>query len=203
MSVQILVLAAGKSRRFGTSDKLLAPFKGEPLIVGSIRQACSVEVEGCPIGVGVVTSSDSSQLETALAQTGLAPRVRLIPNQQSQEGIAASIRIGVATLPSTTRGVVIMLGDMPFVTASAIEALIAAFVAHGCDRAGHMIDAEGCQLNPVIWPARAFDDLANLSGDTGGKRLLATYDPFTITALDPRQGGDIDTPQDLARLDQM
>ena len=83
--IPALVLAAGSGRRMGGPKALLA-FEGETLLQRTIRVA---EAAGCAPVIAVVGEWDPGPL------TG---RVTVIPNLEAAEGMASSIRAGIAAL---------------------------------------------------------------------------------------------------------
>ena len=118
--------------------------------------------------VVVVVGHHGDEIRAALA--GLAP-LPIIENPDYREGLSASIRAGVSALPAGLDGVAILLGDMPRVRASHIDALISTFA-----RAGHgaicVPTHAGRRGNPVLWSADYIADLQGLTGDIGGRKLL-------------------------------
>ena len=200
MSIEIIVLAAGRSRRFGEGNKLLALFEGEALIVRTVRRVFGVRVAGHDVGVRVVTDHADGTVGAAIGAAGLEPSVRIVVNARAHEGMGTSVAAGIASLSGDIDAAVIVPGDMPFVSAEVIAALIHAFVADGAARPAYPVLADGTQINPVVWPRRTFAKLAALEGDKGGKGLLAGQSCCTIVLTDPIAAADIDTLEDLAAL---
>lgn len=181
-----LVLAAGAARRFG-GDKLSAPLRGEPLLFHAIRAARAAPVERV-----VIVARPG--LETG-AWEG-TPRVETLRLESA--ALSDSLRAGIAAAGDAD-GAFIFLGDMPAVPpdqAARLAALLgeafAALPRHG-GRPGH----------PVLLAARAFPEIAGLTGDAGAGRLLAgradvVFDDGADAGIHP----DVDRPQDLARLER-
>lgn len=195
MTIALLMLAAGASRRFGPDEKLLAPFDGEPLVVRSVRR-----IAGLGLPVTVVVAVGGGAVEQALHNAGLVPPVRVTVNPRAAAGIGTSIAAGLASLSADTEAVVILQADMPFVDADLIGRLVAAFRAASVPLPVHPVLPDGGQANPVLWPAAWFPQLAALDGDRGGKRLLEGAGALTIALGDPAAAADIDTAEDLLRL---
>jgi len=126
--------------------------------------------------------------------------VRVIHNAAFAEGIASSIRRGIAAVPDDCDGAVILLGDMPAITSDHVDRLIAAFRP----QAGHgiILPVVGTRRgNPVLWARRYFKDLMALSGDVGGRRLFERFADAVCTVDmddDPAALHDVDTPDMLA-----
>ena len=109
--VKAVVLAAGAARRFG-GPKLTTAWRGEPLIAGALRCALAAPVET----VVLVTGGHADAVEQAAA--ALQPdairmgRLQLLRCETAADGMAASLRAGVAALGDAD-GVFVFLGDMP------------------------------------------------------------------------------------------
>lgn len=184
-----LVLAAGSSRRFG-DQKLLAPLSGRPLVRWAVESALGSDVDR----VLVVVGEEGSAVRDALEDLPAA----VVLNPDHQEGMASSIRVGVAALPDGVEWVVILLGDQPEVTPEVVNRVLE---ARGAGRPMVAPVYRGRQGNPVAFHASVFPELEALTGDEGGRPLLER-DPGRVTRLEldlpmPR---DVDTREDLLRL---
>ena len=200
MRIEIIVLAAGSSQRFGAANKLLAQFEGEALVVRAVRQVSRVRVIGHEIGISVVVNGADGGVGDAIVAAGMGSRTRIVGNDRADEGMGTSVAAGIASLAGDVDAAVIVPGDMPFISAGVIEALIGGFVGDGGRRPAHPVLADGTQANPVVWPRGQFAGLAALDADRGGKGLLAGQSCCTIMLSDPRQAADVDTPADLMML---
>jgi molybdenum cofactor cytidylyltransferase len=162
--VAALVLAAGAGRRFG-GNKLLARFRGQPLVRWPVAAARG----SCARPVVVVVGEHAREIELKLTdQSG----VIFVHNDHHRDGLSTSLRAGIAALPPDVAGVIVLLGDMPLVSVSDINRLIAAFDP----MAGRSIcvpEFDGQRGNPVLWGREHFADLAAVTGDRGGGSLLA------------------------------
>ena len=187
--IHALVLAAGSGVRFG-GGKLLAPWRGAPLLHGALAVARAAPVAS----VTVVTGADADAIAGCVA--AFDPTIRLVHAADHAEGMAASLRAGVAALPPDAAGVIVFLGDMPRVPAAAPAALAAAL------RDGAMAAApefEGRRGNPVGLGRHLFAAVAALTGDQGARRILDGLGPALrrIESLDDGVLFDVDRPQDL------
>lgn len=183
-----LVLAGGAGRRFG-GGKLLADLAGAPVI----RRAAEAAAGGRFAEVVVVTGAQDAPVRTALQ--GLACRIVHAPDWAN--GMAATLRTGVAALAPDAQGVCVFLGDMPLVPVGVCSAL-----AEVAERAGYAARPrfEGKPGHPVAFTRVAFADLMALQGDKGATALLAGR-PGDVAYIDTAETGvllDIDTPEDLA-----
>lgn len=191
VSVAAIILAAGGSSRLGQPKQLL-PLAGEPLLSRFIRIAREA---GCEPVIVVLGASAEAIADDSSVQQSLAAAT-VVVNFEWEEGIASSIRSGVAALralsPHGLAGVLLMTCDQPAVTAAHLRALSAS----GALTASAYSGRSGV---PAYFPAATLAALEQLTGDSGARTLL-----HTATAI-PLAGGelDIDTPADLARLNQL
>lgn len=189
--VTAVILAAGRSTRMG-SNKLLELVEGKPLIRHVVEAALSAPIEA----VVVVTGHQSA--EVSLALSGL--NVIFTHNADYAQGLSASLKTGIAAVSSGSAGALVLLGDMPLVSAGVIEQLIEAF-ANAPEAKAVIPIAGGKRGNPVLISRRMFDQIAGLTGDKGARALLD--DESGIVELDLNDSAvlsDIDTPAALAAL---
>lgn len=192
-TVAALILAAGKSSRMGNANKLLAPLGGAPMIARVAKAALASRARP----VVVVTGHEAEKVAAALA--GLA--IAIVRNPDYALGLSTSLKIGLAALRDTgVGGALVMLGDMPHLTAATLDRLIAAFEQSG-GQAICVPEADGARGNPVLWPADLFAAMAGLAGDKGAKELLARHPDGIVPVAAPAGEilADVDTPADLAR----
>lgn len=183
-----LILAGGAGRRFG-GGKLLAPLAGEPVIR---RTAEAVAAAGFQ-EVLVITGADHEGIVTALQ--GLA--CRIVHADGWAEGMAASLRMGIAAVPDTASGVCIFLGDMPFVPVELCGDLVHLASAAGYAARPRIAGQPG---HPACFTRAAFADLMLLEGDGGAGQLLR-HRETGVAYRDTEATGalfDIDSPADLA-----
>jgi molybdenum cofactor cytidylyltransferase len=169
-----IILAAGSSRRLGRPKQTVL-LSGESLLDRTIR---------------IATEADLSPVFVVLdPRLNLQPNgCTVVPNPDAQQGIAFSIRRGIAAASKAT-GVVLMTCDQPAVTAAHLRTLCEQpEVPTGSGYAGKI----GI---PAYFPAASFDALLQLQGDTGARDLLRSARVIQTEAL----AFDIDTEEDLDR----
>jgi molybdenum cofactor cytidylyltransferase len=189
--VAAIVLAAGRSSRMAPRNKLLELVAGKPIIAHTVRAA--LESGAGPIIV--VTGFEAERIEEALR--GL--HVKVVHNADYAQGLSTSLRTGLGALPQDSDGALVLLGDMPGIETSDLDALIAAFK----DRRSICIPEYGGRRgNPVLWGAAYFTEIMRITGDQGAKPLMAKYPEHVVEVPMASDGifADVDTPSDLARL---
>ncbi len=191
--IAAVVLAAGRSTRMGTVNKLIAEIGGKPLVRIAAEQALASRASP----VIVVTGHERDKVEAALA--GLP--VKLVHNPDYAEGLGTSLKAGIGAVPDDVDGAIVCLGDMPQVDAALIDKLIAAFdPEHGALVVVPSI--EGRRGNPVLWSRRFFHDLMAIQGDIGARHLIGSYAEAVVEV--PVDGAaaltDVDTPESFSAV---
>lgn len=190
-SLHILVLAAGASRRLG-QPKQLVKLAGRPALHGVVANAVALAGSA----VTVVVGAHASELSRLLAHSSAS----VVVNRQWEEGMASSIRRGLAALPSTCDAVLILLGDQVAVTADDLKRLAGAWKEQDGVIATATYDRHVGV--PAIFPRICFSELAELRGDQGARKLLERHNYRLVRVPMPNAAIDLDTPEDLAALTQ-
>jgi 4-nitrophenyl phosphatase len=190
-NIAIVILAAGGSSRFGRPKQLL-DWGGVPLLA----HAADVALEA---GLGPVIVVLGCQAQAARAALGARP-VQVAMNWRWEEGLGASVQVGLAALPPETDAAILMQCDQPLLTAELLRALAAR-----CDETGagivHPVHA-GRRGTPTLFVRDLFPELAAVAGDVGGRAVVARH-PDAVAAVAvaaPDVLADIDTPEDYERL---
>ncbi|TPE53199.1 nucleotidyltransferase family protein [Amaricoccus solimangrovi] len=190
--VDLVLLAAGAGRRMEGRDKLLEPVEGRPLLATLVARARASAARE----VLVVLPPGAAARRAALA--GLAARIVEAPDHA--EGMGASLRAGVAALAPDAGAVIVMLGDMPEVTAAGIDALIAAHRAGAaiCRAVEPGVASGGAPGHPVLFDRRFLPALAASAGDAGARALIRAEGPRVVAVPLAGAAVDLDTPADWA-----
>ena len=176
--IATVVLAAGAGRRFG-GPKQLAEVRGRPLLAHVLALADD------PI---VVLGAHADQVRP------LAAGGRVVLCEDWAEGQAASLRCGVAAA-GPVDAVMVLLGDMPFLTRAVLDGARDAFLAGGCDAVRTTYG--GRPGHPVLLGRPVLDAVPALRGDTGARELLARFAVREWEAGGLADPTDIDTPDQL------
>lgn len=192
--LEAIVLAGGAGTRFGGA-KLTAPWRGGVLIDGALVAAFAAPVRA----VTLVTGADPA-VEAAVRRfaerTGDQSRLKVIHCPGHTEGMGATLRAGVASLPPDAEGAFVFLGDMPRIPAATLPALAAALAAGATAAAPSF---EGQRGHPVLFSASLFPELRALTGDEGARSVLRSLGKrlALVPTDDPGVLFDVDRPDDL------
>ncbi len=190
--VAAILLAAGRGTRFGDEPKLLARVGGKALI----RHVADAAALSTADPVVVVTGHRAEEVQSQLQ--GLP--VRVVHNHLFADGLSTSLKAGFSALPPEARAAIILLGDMPFVRAELIDALISVWQERG-EPAALVPVLNGQRGNPVVLSRALQAAIEELSGDVGaGSILRARSDVLEWPTDDPTVVQDIDTREEFAKL---
>ena len=187
-----ILLAAGFSRRFGPSNKLLQPLPGGTLIA---QTAAKKLIEVIPTSVAVVRS-ENKLLADLLQDAGLNVCFCSDSDTEMADSLSVAIRFA-SSFNESNDGYVIALGDMPYLDSQTILA-VASKLTEGASIV--VPTHQGKRGNPVAFSAKYQVELESLHGDEGARSILKRY-PEEITFLESNDAGvlvDIDTPADLS-----
>ncbi len=189
--IHVVVLAAGNSSRFGSSKQLVR-VNGRPLMHTIVSRA--VELAGH--SVTVVLGANAAELAPLLRHSPAGIAV----NRDWAEGIASSIRAGIAHAPQTADGVLIALADQVAITTEDLRRLAGAWRRSPAS----IVAAQyaGSVGVPAIFPRWCFRELNELRGDRGAQILLQRHVDRLIRLPMPSAELDIDRPEDLLALDE-
>ena len=178
-----ILLAAGSSRRFGSDKRWHRLADGTPMAVESGRRllaACSHSV--------AVLRPDDSELARALTDLGM----QVVFCAEAVGGMGHSLAAGVATA-AEAKGWLVALADMPGIAGTSYRAVLDTLLA-GAGIVRPTLD--GQVGHPVGFAAAYRDALLSLTGDRGGKAIIAAHPAAVVDCpvSDPGILFDIDTP---------
>ncbi|RDE05395.1 nucleotidyltransferase family protein [Sphingomonas aracearum] len=183
----LLLLAAGKSERFGdVGSKLTTEFLGKPLGLH-----VAVALEDLPFLARLAVVADEA-LDYG------AHRFETLRNADPARDMASSVRRGITRARELgADAVVIALADMPRVTAAHIQRLFDA--SNGGDSV--IASSDGVSPKPpALFGRDRFEFLLGLTGDSGARDMVAAG-RHVVTA--PAELIDVDTPEELQRLQEL
>ena len=185
-----VVLAAGMSTRMG-KNKLVLPLDGKPLIRHPVEAALEAGLDP----VIVVTGHDAAATEKCLAGLDVA----FVRNDSFAEGLSTSLRTGIRAVPSDCDGAMVLLGDMPEISAGLIARVASAFDP-GQGRTICAAMFQGERGHPVLWGRPLFAEIEQLRGDAGARALMERHADMMcdVEAGDDAPLIDLDTPEAMA-----
>lgn len=186
MRIGCIVLAAGKSARFG-GNKLLADLGGSPLLVHTLQAIPSPLFSQV---LAVVSHPEVAQL----CQDHGVEVCAYEGGPQSQ-----SIRLGLEAL-NQADGCLFVMGDQPLCGGDSMERLVSAFQAQ--PQVVHRLSHRGQPSSPTLFPAHLFPALMQLTGEHGGMTAVGDTPVHYVEAASRYELWDADTPEKLSKIRQ-
>ncbi len=190
MKLSILILAAGSSSRLG-QPKQLVEFEGQTLIERVTQIALEVSEN-----VVVILGANAEQIRPQLARFN--DTISILQNPHWQEGMGASIRVGVEKLAPNSDFIMILLSDQPFISKFLLQEMVQI-------SANTYKPVVSCIYNqqlgvPMLFDKSMFPELLKLQADKGAKSFLHLYEHLISTIDFPEGSVDVDTLEDLEKL---
>lgn len=203
-AVAAVLLAAGMSTRFGSDLKQLVRIDGEALVHRALRTVLEARRRlAVPLSVYLVLGHRADEVRQAIDDLiHAAPHIRILNNSEYHRGQSTSVRCAVRYLLDSvpdTLGAFFLPIDQPAMDANTLERLVTAHrQGHGKIIVPRHRNRRGA---PVFFDRTYFPQLADLTGDQGGRRLIQQHhDVVHWLELDSESPlDDIDTPEDLSR----
>lgn len=192
MSLHTLILAAGRSSRFGDTPKQLALIDGQTLLARSINVANAISE------TTVVLGCEHNRLKQCVNNA------RVLVNPNWSDGLGGSIAYGVAALPTHTSAVLILLCDQVAITVTDLNNLCHHYKSLSEDANSAPIVCASYENGlgvPAIFPQRFFPQLIALHGDIGAKKILQNNSVVSVPM--ERAAIDIDTQENWIQFTQL
>ncbi len=205
-----ILLAAGEGSRLGR-PKALIELGGRSLIhrgIALLRQGGAnpvIVVSGAtgPIGTGLDGAGSAGAGPGGTDAGGRGPGVIGVHNPDWRAGMGSSLVVGLAAVPAECRAAVLALADQPLVGPEAVRRLIG---AHAAGASVAVACYDGRPRNPVLIGREHWPEVIELAvGDVGARPFLCTHQDLVteIECGDTGRPDDIDTPEDLARIEAL
>jgi molybdenum cofactor cytidylyltransferase len=190
LAIAGILLAAGKSSRMG-HNKMLLDFGGESVLRGAARRALAGGLSPLMVVLGAESDRAAAELEGLSCQ--------IVQNRQYKSGMTSSMHAGLAAVPTVTGAAMILLADMPLVTADMIRKMTHRYHETGAPLV--ISRYEGVNAPPTLFDRRLFIELLAGSGDGAGRQVVQRHRAAAEVLEWPAAAlADLDTPDDYARL---
>jgi len=188
MSVGILVLAAGRSTRFG-ADKRLAKLPGGRRVIDTLLDNVRASGLTFTVCLGVNDNHIADQLQKE--------NVHCIQCGRADEGMGGTLAEASSHIPDWD-GVIVALADMPWIAPGTYLEVAAQLSA----RKICVPTRENRRGHPVGFGRDFYLELQSLGGETGARHLLKKYTKHVVELPvdDAAIHRDIDFPSDLKEI---
>jgi len=188
--IAAVVLAAGSSTRMG-ENKLFLRVEGETLLSRVVSRASAAGLDPLIVVVGFERERAEQEL------SGLPFSCRAVFNADHAEGQQTSFRAGIAAVPGASPAAVVLLADMPRVTAGMITALVERYR----ETRAPLVVSEygGVHAPPTLYDRSLFAEILAMSGDGCGRQIVRGHRKEASAVAWPADRlADVDVPADLA-----
>ncbi|MGY0006929.1 nucleotidyltransferase family protein [Micromonospora sp. I033] len=182
-----VLLAAGAGRRYGGPKALVRHADGRLLV----ERAAGVLVDGGCAPTVVVLGAAAAEVRARADLSGAV----VVDNPEWPGGMGSSLRAGLAAVAGTDApAAVVLLVDLPGVTAAAVRRVGRHATADGLVTAGYPAGRRG---HPVLLGRRHWPGVAAAAvGDTGARAYLRAHrhEVRVVTCADVADDADLDLP---------
>ncbi|HKF57318.1 MAG TPA: nucleotidyltransferase family protein [Blastocatellia bacterium] len=196
--ISAIVPAAGMSTRMGSQNKLLLPINGKTLIERTVDTLIGSNIDETIVVVG----HQGELVKAALTGKDIV----IVENPNYKEGMASSIRAGVAAATPGAGALLICLADQPLLEPADLNRITSAMVdAKACGKSIVVPFFKGQRGNPVILDAIYRNAMIDVVGDIGCKKIIKQH-PDEVYAVEMETDHvvrDIDTIEEYRNLDGM
>lgn len=184
-----LILAAGESKRMGR-PKLLLPY-GEKTVIETVLTV----VKQSKLDQSCLIVRPEDEIISSLARS-LGFEIAI--NPEPGRGMLSSIIVGLERIPKEAEAVVLILGDQPGISTSAIDLLIVGYRLKG---KGLVLPVfQGKRGHPILFDLKYREEIKALNPEIGLRQLMQLHpeDILEIPVNEPGIIVDLDTPEDYA-----
>ena len=185
-----IVLAAGASSRLGR-NKILLELGGQPVV----RRAVTAAIDAGLSPVLVVLGFEVDRARDALVGLPYEP----VLNPDHHAGINRSVQLGLARVPPDAAAAVIVLADMPLVTAGMIASVVERY--RESDAPLVVSDYGGVRAPPTLYDRSLFGEFTASEGEGCGRHVVRRHRHEAVALeMPPDALLDLDVPEDYERL---
>jgi molybdenum cofactor cytidylyltransferase len=185
-----VVLAAGTSSRMGR-NKLFVSIGGQTVLRRAVGTALAAGLEPILVVLGHESERAAAELVGLSCATVL--------NRDYAQGINTSLRTGIAAVPERAAAALVMLADMPFVSAEMLTAVVDRY--RSGDAPLVVSNYQGVDAPPMLYDRSLFAELRALDGDGCGKKVVKRHRSEGVEISWPATAlADLDFPADVERV---
>lgn len=185
--IYAIIMAAGLSRRMGKDNKLLLDLKDKKIVEHVILTCLESNIDET-----IIVYSDEK-----VGSLGKKYNLKTIFNPIATQGMSTSIVRAIKQVPDSADGVIILLGDMPFVNIDTINRMINELKGKSLHEKIIVPYFNGKRGNPVVFGKKYFVQLAEIKGDKGARDIINSNKESVIRLeiKENKENIDIDTKE--------
>jgi len=161
--IKAILLAAGKSKRLKSENKLIKKFKNKPLISYAVNFLIKSKISKIIIVVG----HQDKKIKRIIRKN---KKIIFILNKKYRSGMSSSIKVGLKKISKKDKGFIVVQSDMPFIKSSDINKIYNSikkrkFLVHALkfkNRIG----------NPIGFDISVIKKFKKIKGDIGARFMV-------------------------------
>jgi len=165
--VGAIVLAAGSSIRMGEAKQLL-PLADSTVLQRTLGNLVDSNVDE----IVLVLGSSAETIRERLSESPVR-NLRILVNPDYGQGMATSLRAGLAALDENIKAALIVLADQPFVRSETFDRIIDRYRRSDAQIVIPMF--QGLRGNPVLLDRSVFLEVMALRGDVGCRGIFGNH----------------------------
>ena len=161
--IKAILLAAGKSKRFGKENKLLKIFKKKPLINFSLNSLNKSKVNK----IIVVLGYQNKEVKKVIRKN---KKIIFVTNKNYKKGMASSIKIGLKKVSKQDTGFIIFQSDMPYIKTADINKIC--YLVKKRKDLVYVLKYKNRVGNPIGFDISVLNKFRKIKGDVGAKFMV-------------------------------
>jgi molybdenum cofactor cytidylyltransferase len=193
-----IILAAGESKRFGRPKQLLQ-LKDRCLVEWVLDAALASDLSR----IILVLGHAHQKIQKALGKKLRHAKLQIEVNEHYRKGQGRSLQVGLSRVISAFPAVMFLLADQPLVDAATINCLLNKFWS--ADKDICVPAFRGRRGNPAIFSEKFYKHIMEIKGDIGARQIIKTH-PGRVLEIEIKNSllfSDVDTPEDLEKIDKL
>ena len=161
--IKAILLAAGKSKRLKSENKLIKIYKKKPLINHGVKSLIKSKVNKIIIVLGF----ESKKLKKIIKKNR---KISFTFNKYYKKGMSSSIKQGLKKISKKDKGFIIVQSDMPFITTSNINKICNSITTK--KYLIHILSYKNQIDNPIGFDISILDKFKKIKGNIGAKYMV-------------------------------
>jgi len=161
--IKAILLAAGKSKRLKSENKLIKIYKKKPLINHGVKSLIKSKVNKIIIVLGF----ESKKLKKIIKKNR---KISFTFNKYYKKGMSSSIKQGLKKISKKDKGFIIVQSDMPFITTSNINKICNSITTK--KYLIHILSYKNQIGNPIGFDISILDKFKKIKGNIGAKYMV-------------------------------
>ena len=161
--IKAILLAAGKSKRLKSENKLIKIYKKKPLINHGVKSLIKSKVNKIIIVLGF----ESKKLKKIIKKNR---KISFTFNKYYKKGMSSSIKQGLKKISKKDKGFIIVQSDMPFITTSNINKICNSITTK--KYLIHILRYKNQMGNPIGFDISILDKFKKIKGNIGAKYMV-------------------------------